>query len=112
MRTGILMLDANGVVQFLNEPAAQMLGVRPGDVVGKPLSSILGDTATLENLIALAQASADRTRNTALQSLNADLTLSVSRLRNCHDHPAAFVCMVRDVMFFPREDGRRAAPAA
>lgn len=47
LREGILAIDRDGVVQFCNQPAAQMLCGEAGrseDIVGKPLKSACDDT--------------------------------------------------------------------
>ncbi|MBQ8382732.1 MAG: Spo0B domain-containing protein [Clostridia bacterium] len=47
---GVVAVDRKGIVQFINAPAAKMLGV-DGEIVGRPLERVAGDalTHTLES---------------------------------------------------------------
>jgi EAL domain-containing protein (putative c-di-GMP-specific phosphodiesterase class I)/PAS domain-containing protein len=100
MRLGFAILDQDGVIQFVNEPSARMLGRRRHDLLGQSLSALLGDAAAPPALIALANCPADGDELAFLPPLETApryLTLSVSVMNDARGEPAAFVCLLRDV---------------
>lgn len=43
MSEGIVQVDGNGVVRYINDRAAEMLGCIPGDVIGQEVASVFDD---------------------------------------------------------------------
>lgn len=97
----LVVLDSDGVIQFINEQTAQVLGVRQDRAVGTTLRSILGDVAGPASLAALGEsAPGAETEIVHARPGGAgprNLTLSASVLRDRRGRTIAFVCVVRDV---------------
>ena len=68
LATGILTVDANGIVGYLNPAAQQVLGVRAEDLQGRPVEEALPER--LEALRALVLDSRDRGRGRARAELD------------------------------------------
>ncbi len=54
LRRGVLLINRDGHIEFLNEAASKLLGWLPDDVLGRPLGSLLDDLGPLGAAIALA----------------------------------------------------------
>lgn len=110
MRVGLVILDQDGTVQFINEPSARMLGLRRRELVGQSLGALLGKTP--QALAAMAQAPTDGGSEVAyqppLEQAPRHLTLSVSAMNDPRGEPTAFVCLMRDVTEERRERERQA----
>lgn len=111
MRAGFMILDRDGLIQFVNEPSARMLGRRRHELLEQALSALLGEAATPEALAAMAQSPAEGSEIAFQPPQDPSpryLTLSVSLLNDTRGNPEAFVCLMRDVT----EEHRRRDDAA
>lgn len=115
MRAGLLILDEDGVIQFVNEPSARMLGRRRHELLGQALPALLGDAVSPPALAAMAQAPTDGGPEIACQppgELDVRyLTLSVSVLNDARAGATAFVCLLRDVTEQHRKRESAAQPS-
>jgi len=116
MRVGMVILDHDGVIQFVNEPAARMLATRRHELIGQDLPALLGQAITPSQFAAMAAAAADGGSEVAYRPAGAQaaryLALSVSAMTDRAGAPTAFVCLVRDVTEERRARERQAAALA
>jgi len=100
---GVLSLDADFVVRTINPPALRLLGVAPGEWVGKKLGEMLGGHA-LEALSAMLHRLASGPRETLRRQMPVavagevrTLNWTASRIYDASGSAAGFVVVVDDV---------------
>jgi two-component system nitrogen regulation sensor histidine kinase NtrY len=100
---GVLSLDADFVVRTINPPALRLLGVAPGEWVGKKLGEMLGGHA-LEALSAMLHRLASGPRETLRRQMPVavggevrTLNWTASRIYDAGGSAAGFVVVVDDV---------------
>ncbi|HVT36504.1 MAG TPA: EAL domain-containing protein [Nevskiaceae bacterium] len=112
-RGALLMLDADGVIQFTNISAIKMLGQPRKRLLGSSASSLLGDAFAVDNLARLAALEGRQVEKQLFylgpEEMVRELAFSVSAVRDNHQRDVAYVCMVRDVTEQKQAEQRRAA---
>jgi len=112
VRGALLMLDAEGIVQYANRRCAAVLGVPEVRLLGRAARAVLGDTFAPERLAALAR-SPDRDAEKEWIHHNPatgqprDLALSVFAVKDTHQREVAYVCLLRDITEHKRFDLER-----
>jgi PAS domain S-box-containing protein len=100
MADALLVLDQEGTVRVANQAAFQLFGRSRAELVGRPISSTLGDLFGQEKIDGLARVGVMREYETHYRtgegrSLALDITGSVTR--DLSGDPIAFVFITRDV---------------
>jgi PAS domain S-box-containing protein len=100
--TGVLTLDADGVVTSLNSAAERLLGVRASVVVGRPLEDALQRAAELAAWVRGALRGQGLFQESDLSVSGAEsrrllLRVSAAELRNESNRPDGLVVLLRDV---------------
>jgi len=114
VRGALLMLDPEGVVQYVNRRCEAVLGFPEYRLVGRMARTVLGDNLDPSRLSALAR-SDDRDAEKEWIHLNGetgkprDLAMSVFAVKDAHGREVAYVCLVRDVTEQKRADLERRA---
>ncbi len=111
-RGALLILDADGVVQVVNDRCESLLGMNRANTVGKSAGTLLGDAFSSENLALLAHTEGHDHEKGLLYVHPAtrqphDLTLSVTTVRDAHGREVAYVCVLRDVTEQMRRERER-----
>ena len=114
VRRALLILDADGVVQVVNDRTARIFGMQAGELVGHQAEVLLGDAFRPDNLRRIAQIEGvDEEKEFIHQPEGAlvgrDLAMSVVAMQDKHQRQIGFVCLVRDVTQVKRAQEQRLA---
>jgi PAS domain S-box-containing protein len=113
MRAGFMVLDRDGVIQFVNEPSARMFCMGRHQLLGQTLGEVLGAPAAPEELAAMARSPTDGVCEIVYAAPGCPtprhLALSVSGLNDPRGQLIALVCLLRDVTEEHQERERHAA---
>ncbi|MBI2383861.1 MAG: EAL domain-containing protein [Gammaproteobacteria bacterium] len=113
---GLLLVDTNGIVRFLNRRAAKTLELDERKVPGTPLRLLLGEEANVERLTILARFTDDKIeKELSYVPAGTDelhrLSLSVAPVLDHRGRDVAYVCSLRDVTEQQRREQQRQTQA-
>lgn len=114
VRRALLILDADGVVQVVNERTARIFGLEADQLVGHQAELLLGEVFRPDKLRRMAQLEGvDEEKEFIHQPegapLGRDLAMSVVSMKDKHQRHIGFVCLVRDVTQVKRAQQQRLA---
>lgn len=114
VRRALLILDADGVVQVVNERTAQIFGFSSDQLIGRPAMSVLGDPFRPENLLRISEMEGVDVEKEFIHQPEAglggrDLAMSVVAMHDHSQRRIGFVCLVRDVTQYKRAQQQRMA---
>lgn len=101
MNDALIVLDSDGIVNFVNEATCRLFGYREQDFVGKRLTAgMVADTtfsAQFESVIRIGTAHNHEVDYHPKEGASRTLTVSTSIMRNPVGEPLATVCVLHDI---------------
>lgn len=102
VRGALLVLDADGVIQFVNRQAEAMLARGREQLLRQRAQDVVGSDLEPEHLALMARLEGREAEREFLYTGNAaagvrDLSMSVASVQDRHAREVAYVCLLRDV---------------